>query len=146
MTLRDLLEKFASGFTVIGIFIQTQQELIPIVQQSPELLLVLKRHPNLTPGSITLKFEDKEIGVLVDTLDDEVKILILASPIHIQEISAHLKRFLPIIRKQMNINEFLNKESVETRLVNRLEDIRLTLEDTLKILKEKMEVGRTSRR
>jgi len=146
LTLRDLLEKFASGFTVIGIFIQTQQELIPVVQQSPELLLILKRHPNLASGSTTLKFEDKEIGILVDTLNDEVKILILASPVHIQEISAHWKRFLPIIRKQMNINEFLNKESVETRLINRLEDIRLTLEDTLKELKEKIEIGRASTR
>ena len=35
--------------------------------------------------------------------------------------------------------EFILKESLETRLLNRLEDIRITIEDSLTLFKEKTE-------
>ena len=137
MSLKVLLEKFAAGFSVKGIYLQTSQELIPIVQESSELLLMLKRHPNLPEGIVNLIYEEQEIGILVETLEDDNKLIILTDSKHIQEVSSNWKRFTPIIKKQMNTEQFLNQESVETRLVNRLEDIRITIENSTSILKEK---------
>ncbi|WP_455141571.1 hypothetical protein [Candidatus Hodarchaeum mangrovi] len=141
MSLKELLEKFATGFSVKGIYLQTSQELIPIVQESSELLLMLKRHPNLPDGIINLLYEEQEIGTLVETLENDIKLIILTDSKHIQEVSANWKRFTPIIKKQMDIEQFLNQESVETRLINRLEDIRISIEKSTSILKEKINHG-----
>jgi len=141
MSLKELLEKFATGFSVNGIYLQTSQELIPIVQESSELLLMLKRHPNLPDGVINLLYEEREFGTLVETLEDNIKLIILTDSKHIQEVSTNWKRFTPIIKKEMNIEQFLNQESIETRLINCLEDIRITVEKSTSILKEKSNHG-----
>ncbi len=136
--LRSVLEKFASSFSVSGIFLQTPQEVFPIIQQKADSLLLLKRNPNLQIGINELKLDDKKIGVLVDSLNDQTNIVILSASKHIQEVETHWKRFLPVIRKQINIEDFIHQESIETKLIKRLEDIRLTLTSTKTVLKEKI--------
>ena len=138
MSLRPLLKKFAAGFAVTGIFLQTPQEIFPIIQQKSDSLLVLKRHPNLPVGITELIFDGIKIGVLVEMLDDDTNIVILAATKNIQEIAAHWKRFSPIIRKQIQIEEFFHQESIETKLISRIEDIRISLSNTTIILKEKI--------
>lgn len=138
MSLRSVLQKFAEGFSVTGIYLQTPQELFPIVQQRADSLLALKRHRNLPIGITELKIQDTKMGVLVDSLDTDVNIIILAATKHIQEISATWKRFLPVIRKKIQIEEFILQESIETKLVNQLEDIRIAITDATMILKEKI--------
>ena len=138
MSLRPLLQKFAAGFAVTGIFLQTPQEIFPIIQQKSDSLLVLKRHPTLQVGITELIFDDIKIGALVESLDDDTNIVILAATKNIQEIAAHWKRFSPIIRKQIQIEEFIHQESIETKLINRIEDIRISLSNTTIIFKEKI--------
>ncbi|MFX0015741.1 MAG: hypothetical protein ACFFB2_01300 [Promethearchaeota archaeon] len=142
MSLRLILEKFAEGFSVTGIFLQTPQETFPIIQQKADSLLIVKRHPNLQAGITEIKIDDNIMGVLTESLDDETNIVIVAAPKYIQEIAAHWKRFLPVVKKQIEIEEFIRQESIETKLVNRLEDIRVALQDTTVILKEKMNSDR----
>lgn len=136
--LRPVLEKFAEGFAVTGIFLQTPQEVFPIIQQKSDSLLLLKRHPNLQIGINELQIDDKKVGVLVDSLNDQTNIIILSALKHIQEVETHWRRFLPVIRKQISIEEFIHNEGIETKLINRLEDIRLSLTSTKSILKEKI--------
>lgn len=138
MSLRSVLQKFAEGFSVTGIFLQTPQEIFPIIQQKADSLLLLKRHPNLQVGITELTIDESKMGVLVDSLDIETNIVIISASKHIQEISAHWKRFLPVVKKQVKIEEFIRQESIENKLINRLEDIRIALNKTTTILKEKI--------
>ncbi len=138
MSLRPLLQKFAAGFAVTGIFLQTPQEIFPIIQQKSDSLLVLKRHPNLPVGITELIFDGIKIGALVESLDDDTNIVILAATKNIQEIVGHWKRFSPIIRKKIRIEEYIHQESIETKLINRIEDIRISFSNTTTILKEKI--------
>lgn len=138
MSLRPLLQKFAAGFAVTGIFLQTPQEIFPIIQQKADSLLVLKRFPNLQVGITELNIEDAKVGVLVESLDNDTNIVIIAAKKHIQEIAAHWKRFSPVIRKQIHLEEFIHQESIETKLISRIEDIRISLSNTTIILKEKI--------
>ncbi|MFX1282450.1 MAG: hypothetical protein ACFFB5_02300 [Promethearchaeota archaeon] len=138
MSLRIVLQKFAEGFSVNGIFLQTPQEVFPIIQQRADSLLVLKRYPDLQAGVSEVKIDDRKVGALVDFLNDQTKIVILTAPKNIQEVASHWKRFLPVVKKQINIEEFIRQEGIETKLVNRLEDIRIALSNTTTILKEKI--------
>ncbi|MFX0125200.1 MAG: hypothetical protein ACFFAE_16325 [Candidatus Hodarchaeota archaeon] len=138
MSLRPILQKFAEGFSVTGIFLQTPQEIFPIIQQKADSLLLLKRHPNLQAGISEVNIDETRMGVLVDPLGAETRIVIISAPKHIQEISAHWKRFLPVVKKQIQIEEFIRQESIENKLINRLEDIRIVLSKTNTFLKEKI--------
>lgn len=138
VSLRIVLQKFAEGFSVNGIFLQTPQEVFPIIQQRADSLLVLKRYPDLQAGVSEVKIDDRKVGALVDFLNDQTKIVILTAPKNIQEVASHWKRFLPVVKKQINIEEFIRQEGIETKLVNRLEDIRIALSNTTTILKEKI--------
>ena len=55
------------------------------------------------------------------------------------ETHSHWKRFAPVIREKIQLEDFILQESLETRLLNRLEDIRIAIEDSLIIFKEKIE-------
>jgi hypothetical protein len=123
---------------VTGIFLQTPQELFPIYQQKMESLLLLKRHPTLQDGINELNFENKTIGALVDPIKEDAKLIILADGKNIQEVASHWKRHSPVIRERFKVEEFIQKESIEMRLIGRLEDIRLAFEETTTILKEKI--------
>ncbi|MHA2111480.1 MAG: hypothetical protein ACW98W_08350 [Candidatus Hodarchaeales archaeon] len=131
MSLRELLDKFAAGFSVIGLF--------PIVQENPNLFLALKRSHILKEGITDLEISDKTFGLLVDTLNDEIKIIIVTSLKNIHETHSHWRRFAPVIRDKIELEDFILQESLETRLLNRLEDIRIAIEDSLTIFKEKTE-------
>ena len=72
----------------------------------------------------------------MDSLDEKTNIIIIAESKNYQEIITNWKRFLPIVRKQIDIHEFIQQESIETKLINRLEDIRQSLETISTILKE----------
>ena len=137
MSLRELLDKFAAGFSVTGIFVQTSKELFPIVQENPNLFLAIKRTHILEEGISELKISEKTFGLLVDTLSDEIKIMIVTSMKNIQETQSHWKRFAPVIREKIKLEDFILHESLETRLLNRLEDIRIAIEASLTIFKEK---------
>ncbi len=138
VSLRTVLQKFAEGFSVNGIFLQTPQEVFPIIQQRADFLLVLKRYPDLQVGVSEVIMDDKKVGALVDSLNNRTKIIILTAPKNIQEVASHWKRFLPVVRKQINIDDFIHQESIETKLINRLEDIRIALSKTATILKERI--------
>jgi hypothetical protein len=77
--------------------------------------------------------------LLVDTLNDEIKIIIVTSLKNIHETHSHWRRFAPVIRDKIELEDFILQESLETRLLNRLEDIRIAIEDSLTIFKEKTE-------
>jgi hypothetical protein len=139
MSLRDLLDNFAQGFSVTGIFIKTSKELFPIVQENPNLFLALKRAHNLEEGIDEIEISNKTFSLLVDTLSDEIQIIIVTNPKNIHETYSHWKRFAPVIRGKIKLDDFILQESLETRLLNRLEDIRITIEDSLTIFKEKAE-------
>lgn len=139
MSLRELLDKFAAGFSVTGIFVQTSKELFPIVQENPNLFLALKRSHILKEGISELEISEKTFGLLVDTLNDEIKIIIVTSLKNIHETHSHWRRFAPVIREKIELEDFILKESLETRLLNRLEDIRIAIEDSLTLFKEKTE-------
>ena len=138
MRLRSVLQKFAEGFAVTVIFLQTPREIFPIIQQKADSLLILKRHPTLQVGLTELNIDNIKMGVLVDSLGEDTNIVILAATKHIQEIAAHWKRFLPVIKREIQIEEFIHQESIETKLINILEDIRIALSKTTSILKEKI--------
>jgi len=139
MSLRELLDKFAAGFSVIGIFVQTSKELFPVVQENPNLFLALKRAHILEEGISELGISNKNFGLLIDTLSDEIRIIIVTSLKNIHETHSHWKRFAPVIREKIELEDFILQESLETRLLNRLEDIRIAIEDSLIIFKEKAE-------
>ncbi len=134
--LRQLLQKFAKGFTVLGIFLQTSKEIFPIFQEKTDILLMLKRRPKLKLGTTEMVISEKLMSALVDSLDDETNLIIITESKNFQEVSSHWKRFLPIVRKQINIQEFIRQESIETKLINRLEDIRQSFESISIVLKE----------
>ncbi len=135
--LRQLLQKFAEGFTVLGIFLQTPREIFPIFQEKTDILLMLKRRPRLQIGTSNLSISGKPLKALVDSLDDDTSIVIIAELKNFQEIKSHWKRFLPIVRQQINIKDFIQQESIEIKLINRLEDIRQSFETMTISLKEK---------
>ena len=139
MSLRELLDNFAVGFSVVGIFVKTSKELFPIVQENPNLFLTLKRTHILEEGISELETSNKTFGLLVDTLSEEIRIIIVTSLKNMQETHSHWKRFAPVIREKIQLEDFILQESLETRLLNRLEDIRITIEDSLIIFKEKTE-------
>ena len=139
MSLRELLDKFAVGFSVIGIFVQTSKELFPIVQENPNLFLALKRTHILEEGINELEISNKTLCLLVDTLSDEIRIIIVTSLKNMPETHSHWKRFAPVIREKIHLEDFILQESLETRLLNRMEDIRIAIEDSLTIFKEKIE-------
>ncbi len=134
--LRQLLQKFATGFTVPGIFLQTQKELFPIFQEKSDILLLLKRSKRLQIGTVDLIISGKKRKAIVDSLNEKTNIIIIAESKNYQEIVTNWKRFLPIVRKQIDIHEFIQQESIETKLINRLEDIRQSLVTISTILKE----------
>jgi hypothetical protein len=138
LSLHQVLRKFAEGFSVFGIFLQTQQEIFPIIQQRIDSLLVIKRHPNLAVGISKIDLEGREVGVLIDPLNEETNIVILSAFKNIQQVAAHWKRFLPVVQKQIQEEDVIKKESVETKLINRLEDIRIAISNVKGILKEKI--------
>ncbi|MCK4849361.1 MAG: hypothetical protein KAT16_10060 [Candidatus Heimdallarchaeota archaeon] len=139
MSLRELLDKFADGFSVIGIFVQTSKELFPVVQENPNLFLALKRTHLLKEGINELEINNATFGLIVDTLNDEIRIIIVTSLKNIHETHSHWNRFAPVIREKIELEDFILQESLETRLLNRLEDIRIAIEDSLTIFKEKTE-------
>ncbi|UCE13209.1 MAG: hypothetical protein JSV04_13605 [Candidatus Heimdallarchaeota archaeon] len=141
MSLVQILEKFAEGFSVRGIFLQTATQTFPIIQQKADSLLLIKRHPNLQIGINKLRIKDDKIGVLVDSLDDETNIIIVTAYKHVKEVAAHWKRFSPVIQKQIQIEEYIHQESIETKLINQLEDIRIALSTSTTLLKEKINYG-----
>ncbi len=134
--LRQLLQKFATGFTVPGIFLQTRKEIFPIFQEKADILLLLKRSQRLQVGTVDLIISGKKRKAIVDSLDEQTNILIIAEAKNYQEIATNWKRFLPIVRKQIDIHEFIQQESIETKLIKRLEDIRQSLETISTILKD----------
>ena len=141
LSLRELLDKFAVGFSVAGIFIQTPQELFPVVQENPNFYLAIKRLPTLEEGSLEIKVGGEKYGLLVNILSEQLTILIVSNLKNITEIELHWKRFLPVIREKVQINDFILQESIETRLFNRLEDIRISFEDSITNFKEKTKIG-----
>lgn len=134
--LRQLLQKFATGFAVPGIFLQTPKEIFPIFQEKTDILLMLKRSQRLHVGTTDLIISGKNRKAIVDSLDEKTTIIIIAETRNYQEISSNWKRFLPIVRKQIDIHNFIQQESIETKLINRLEDIRQSLETISTVLKE----------
>lgn len=141
MSLRELLDKFAIGFSVAGIFIQTPRELFPVVQENPNFYLAIKRIPTLEEGFLEIQVGSERYGLLVNMLSEELKVLIVSNLKNITEIQSHWKRFAPVIREKVQINDFILQESIETRLFNRLEDIRISFEDSINDFKEKTEIG-----
>jgi hypothetical protein len=134
---RPILQKFAEGFMVDGIFLQTPQELFPIFQQKMDSFLILKRHPNLQVGINEIDFEEKKIGALLDPINDNANLIIVTNIKYINEVASHWKRFSPVIKDKFQVDEFIQQESIEMRLVSRLEEIRIALEDVTSILKER---------
>ncbi|MHA2153718.1 MAG: hypothetical protein ACXABU_00125 [Candidatus Hodarchaeales archaeon] len=141
MSLRELLDNFAVGFSVAGIFIQTPQELFPVVQENPNFYLAIKRIPTLEEGFLEISVGSEKFGLLVNILNEQLKILIVSNLKNINEIQAHWKRFAPVIREKVQIDDFIMQESIETRLFNRLEDIRISFQYSLIDFKEKTKVG-----
>ncbi|MHA1992957.1 MAG: hypothetical protein ACW97Z_00285 [Candidatus Hodarchaeales archaeon] len=141
MSLRELLDNFAVGFSVAGIFIQTPQELFPVVQENPNFYLAIKRIPTLEEGFLEINVGSEKFGLLVNILNEQLKILIVSNLKNINEIQAHWKRFAPVIREKVQIDDFIMQESIETRLFNRLEDIRISFQYSLIDFKEKTKVG-----
>ncbi|MFX0051114.1 MAG: hypothetical protein ACFE8U_07445 [Candidatus Hermodarchaeota archaeon] len=139
MSIRPIIQKFAEGFMVTGIFLQTPQELFPIFQQKMDTLLILKRHPDLQTGINELEFEDNRIGVLVDPIKNNTKLIIMADAKHIHEVAAHWKRFSPVVKEKFQVEEFIQQESIEMRLVSRLEEIRIAIEDATSYFKGEKE-------
>ena len=140
MSLRALLDKFALGFSVLGIFVQTRQELFPVMQETPIFFLALKRTPNLKEGISEIEINDQLYGLLVDPLNDNFKIIIIGNHQNISEIKSHWKRFTPVIREKIQLDDFLLQESMETRVINRLEDIRILFDNSVSVLKEKAKI------
>ncbi|MFW9778605.1 MAG: hypothetical protein ACFFE8_07090 [Candidatus Heimdallarchaeota archaeon] len=132
--------KFAEGFSVSGIFLKTPEEIFPIYQENTGLILVLKRNPDrLTNEGVTqLVFEGQEVGILVEKLEADAQLILLTDARNVHELSAHWKRFSPHIIKTFDINSFVKGESIEIRLVSKLEDIRVALTESYSILKEKL--------
>ncbi len=141
MSLRELLDNFAVGFSVAGIFIQTPQELFPVVQKNPNFYLAIKRIPILEEGFLEINIGSEKFGLLVNILNEQLKLLIVSNLKNINEIQAHWKRFGPVIREKVQIDDFIMQESIETRLFNRLEDIRISFKYALIDFKEKTKVG-----
>ena len=81
MSLRELLDKFAHGFSAIGIFVKTSKELFPIVQENPNLFLALKRAHLLEEGVGEIEVNNETLGLLVDTLSKEIKIIKIVSKV-----------------------------------------------------------------
>ena len=139
MSLRELLDKFAYGFSVVGIFVKTPKELFPIVQENPNLFLALKRTHMLEEGISEILVNNENFGLLVDTLSKDIQIIIITGIKNIYETQSHWKRFAPVIREKIELNDFILQESIETRVLNRLEDVRILFEDSLSLFKEKTE-------
>jgi hypothetical protein len=139
ISLRELLDKFAVGFSVLGIFVQTHQELFPIVQESQKFFLALKRTARVDEGISNIEIDNQDFGLLADSLSEDLKILIIANKQNINEIQTHWKRFSPVLREKAQLEDFILQESMETRIINRLEDIRILLSKSAIILKEKTE-------
>ncbi|MHA2096130.1 MAG: hypothetical protein ACW98F_16045, partial [Candidatus Hodarchaeales archaeon] len=116
MSLRDLLNKFAVGFSVVGIFIQTPQELFPVVQEHPNFYLAIKRISVLEEGFLEIQVGSEKYGLLVNILSEQLKVLIVSNLKNITEIESHWKRFAPVIREKVQIDDFILQESIETRL------------------------------
>lgn len=142
MSLRKLLDKFAVGFSVLGIFVQTPKELFPIVQENPNFFLALKRTARLDEGISRIEVSNQHYGLIVDSLNENLKIIIIANTQNINEIQSHWKRFTPVIREKIQLDNFILQESLETRIINRLEDIRILFDDSVHIIKEKTEIDR----
>ncbi len=138
MSLKKILEKFAEAFSVKGIFLQTPTELFPIIQDRADTLLILKRRDSLPSGVSEITLGEIKLGVIVEVLDEETKLILLADYKNIDEIKPHWKRFLPAVEKGMDINEFIQQESIETKLLTALEDIRIALIEAGKSMKEKI--------
>lgn len=142
MSLRKLLDKFAVGFSVLGIFVQTPKELFPIVQENPNFFLALKRTAKLDEGISRIEISNQHYGLIVDSLNENLKIIIIANTQNITEIQSHWKRFTPVIREKIQLDNFILQESLETRIINRLEDIRILFDDSVHMIKEKTEIDR----
>ncbi|MHA2031819.1 MAG: hypothetical protein ACW99Q_20765, partial [Candidatus Kariarchaeaceae archaeon] len=89
--LRQLLQKFATGFTVPGIFLQTPKEIFPILQEKTDILLMLKRSPRLQVGTDELVISGKNMKALVDSLDENTNIIIITESKNFQEVSSNWK-------------------------------------------------------
>jgi len=142
VSFRELLDKFAVGFSVNGIFVQTPQELFPVVQDNPNMYLALKRIAKYTEGITEIEVADNQYGLIVNTLTDEYTMLIITNLKNVSEVEAHWKRFAPVIREKVQLENFILQESIETRILNRLEDIRILLMDSVNIFKENSRNGR----
>ncbi|NHJ00896.1 MAG: hypothetical protein EAX86_02085 [Candidatus Heimdallarchaeota archaeon] len=140
MSLKQILEKFAEAFSVKGIFLQTPTELFPIIQERADTLLILKRKGILPAGITEITIGEHKLGVIVEVLHAETKLILMADSKNIEEIRPHWKRFLPAVEKGMDINEFIQQESIETKLLNALDDIHIALTEANKNLKEKMNI------
>jgi hypothetical protein len=142
LSFRDLLDKFAVGFSVNGIFVLTPQELFPVVQDNPGIYLALKRKPKFTEGTSEIIISDNPFGLIVNALTDEFTILIITNLKNVNEVQSHWNRFAPVIREKVQLKDFILQESIETRVLNRLEDIRILMMDSVNIFKEKSKDGR----
>ena len=144
VSFRELLDKFAVGFSVNGIFVQTPQELFPVVQDNPNMYLAIKRIPKYIEGISEILVADNKYGLIVNALTDEYTILIITNLKNVNEVDSHWKRFAPVIREKVQLKDFILQESIETRILNRLEDIRILMMDSVNIFKEKNKNGRRS--
>lgn len=133
MSFNKVLDQFATGFSLMGILLKTENDVIPLVESDPFTLLLTKRLAHIPEGisvhEITKNVENEEkiynIGILKEKMGEDKFLLIFSDSKSINEISTHWKRFLPIVKNQMaKITEFSKNQSPEIKLIALLEDIR----------------------
>ena len=128
MSYKSLIDKFASAYTIFGIYIHDAGRIIALNQKNPKGLLVLRENSNkLThEGNFLLDSGSNNYGLVISQTPSKSQLVLLVPGDKLESLAKHWSRILPAVLKTLPLEEIVEEESPMTqmaRLASRINEL-----------------------
>ncbi|HKZ40987.1 MAG TPA: hypothetical protein VJ044_08495 [Candidatus Hodarchaeales archaeon] len=137
MSHKVIVEKFASAYDVVGVFLEDAGRIIPLTQKNPKGLLVIRENLNkIKDGMQEMDYEGIRFGAIVNQVNEKTRIVLLARDDKIKTVAKHWERILPAVLKALPVSEIVEEESPITQIARITSQIGILLDEMIAFTKE----------
>jgi len=134
----SLLEKFAKAFKTLGIYLYDSGRFVVLSQTDALGLAILRRHLIEPPTTELLTFAEESgpfTAIVNDLPDTSIKIIVLCHENDLSSIHKHWKRTYKVIAKKIPVDNIVEEENFQTRMVRSVDAIDKNLDQVIVTLK-----------
>ena len=105
MAYKKLIDKFASAYPIIGVYLHDSGRIITLTQKDPRGMLILRENMNkLTrEGVFEIDYQNELIGLIINDGTEKSQIIVITPGGKIEALSSHWKRIRPAVLKSLPV-------------------------------------------